>query len=257
MRLSNTSFAAVAMIGLLVEGDLRKAFRRNLLGPLWNSVSVAVAVTLLGLFFGTILKKDLTGYAPYIGSLAIGLIVWDFLSGSINQCCALSSRWMPVLRHSPVPFHILPVARLAHNLPLFALNMVLFLIGQRLFLDSRPDMAAAMAGMALAVVNVGWMAVLGAVLSARYRDFGQLASGALHIAFLLTPVVWVEHFLGRYEYLLSFNPFYLVLVVVRQPLLGEPVAAGYWVGAVAMAVAGLAVAAAALGYGRHRLPFWI
>jgi lipopolysaccharide transport system permease protein len=254
MRPSNTALATIA---LLVEVDLRKAFRRNLLGPLWNSVALVVAVTLLGLFFGTILKKDLIGFAPYVGSLAIGLIVWDFLSGSVNQCCALFSRWMPVLRHSPLPFHLVPLARLAHNLPLFVLNLVLFLVGQALFLDSRPDVAAVLAGFVLVVANVGWMAVLGATLAARYRDFGQMASGALHVVFLLTPVVWVEHFLGRYQYLLAFNPFYYPLVVLRQPLLGEPVAVGYWVGAAAMAVAGTAAAAAAVGYGRRRLPFWI
>lgn len=254
-RAARPSTLALAL--LMARIDCANSIRHSVLGPLWGTVGLAAAIALLGLFFGTILKKELTGYADYMQSLALGLIVWSFLSNVANEACAATIRWLPTFRHSALPPPALALSILVRHLGMLVINLALFLVVQALVLDSTPNLAEGVAGVLLLAAHGGWIAPLMTILAARFRDIGQLLSGGLHVAFFLTPIVWVEHFMGRYQYLLDFNPFYHLLSLVRRPLSGLPLEPGVWLGCAALAVAGTAATAAALAYGRRRLPYWI
>jgi ABC-type polysaccharide/polyol phosphate export permease len=248
---------SLAFVALLVRCQLHRSFQRSIIGPFWNTAWLLAATILLGIFFGAIFKREINGYAAYLESLSIGLIVWSFLSSTTNECCAAFARWMQVLRYNAAPFRLLTIAVVVRQTLLFAVNLGIFLAIQAIFFSTVPNVLSGLVGLALTVLNVGWMALVGAIVGARYRDFGQLASGALHIMFFLTPVIWVEHFLGRYEYLLDFNPFHYLLAEVRMPLLGLSPAPGLWIGSCLLAVVGWVLALACERYSRNRVPYWV
>ena len=62
--------------------DLLLRYTRTRLGPLWMTLSLAVYVGGLGLVWGTIFNIDLAAFFPY---MAIGLVVWLFLSGTVGE----------------------------------------------------------------------------------------------------------------------------------------------------------------------------
>jgi ABC-type polysaccharide/polyol phosphate export permease len=62
------------------------------------------------------------------------------------------------------------------------------------------------------------------------------------MAFLLTPIVWTERFLGRFEFLVWFNPFRHLVEIIRGPAMGLAADPATWVAAVVV-VAGTVMGA--------------
>ena len=68
----------------LAWNDIAMRYRRSTLGPLWMTLSTGILVVSLGLLYSRIFQTDIATYLPY---LALGFIVWGFLSTTINESC--------------------------------------------------------------------------------------------------------------------------------------------------------------------------
>jgi lipopolysaccharide transport system permease protein len=79
----------------------------------------------------------------------------------------------------------------------------------------------------------------------------------MQIAFFVTPVIWLPSQLGAREHWMLLNPFFDLLEIVREPLLGKSAGAHVW--GVALAItAVLCVGSLALfARVRGRIAFWI
>jgi lipopolysaccharide transport system permease protein len=119
------------------------------------------------------------------------------------------------------------------------------------------SVASFVAGAILVAGNVLWISALAALASIRFRDLPQLVAGTLNFAFFLTPIIWQEHFLGRYAVLADINPAYHLISLVRLPLLGgTPTALSWAVGMVMLAVGG-AITVIAYARVREKIPYWL
>ena len=87
----------------------------------------------------------------------------------------------------------------------------------------------------------------------------QVMQNLLQVLMYLTPVMWMPQTLpeGISRLLLDLNPFYHLISVVREPLLGEFPTATNWMACVAFAVVGWTVALLFFGRYRHRIPYWL
>lgn len=242
---------------LLCRLGFARAFRQSGLGPLWNTVGVGVAVLTVGTLFGTILRGQLVSFDSYVDRLAAGLISWTFLSAVVGETSISFSRWMPILRHSPVSLAVIALAAFLRHLPVLALNLALFLVLQFLFLGLTPSPLPLLGSVALLLANVAWLGIIAIVLGARFRDIGQLVPNLLQIVFLLTPILWPPYFLGRFEYLLQFNPFHHLLSIFAAAAEGRAAPAVNWWVSLSLAAAGSAAAAALYRWSRPRWPYWI
>lgn len=249
--------ARIPLALMLTRISLVRAFRRSGLGPLWNTVGVLFTVGVIGLLFGTILRRQLTSFEDYVNALASGLVMWSFLSAVACDSSIAFARWMPILRHSTISFSVISMSVLLRHLPVLALNAMLLFALQFALLGLTPAPLHMLAALALLVVNVSWIGVLTMVLGARFRDIGQLVPNALQITFLLTPILWPPYFLGRFEYLLLFNPFYYQLSIFTSAAAGAEAPASHWLAATAMAAAGSVLALVVYRSSRHRWPYWI
>src|SRR5262249_29901253 len=63
--------------GTLGWHDIRQRYRRSTLGPFWLTISTAVMVATLGFVYAGLFGNSLADYLPH---LAVGLIVWGFIS---------------------------------------------------------------------------------------------------------------------------------------------------------------------------------
>ncbi len=117
----------------------------------------------------------------------------------------------------------------------------------------------AIPGFLLAVVNFTWIALILAVLCARYRDLPQIVASVLQVVFYVTPIMWMPSHLPHTAalYLLNLNPCYHLLQVVRQPILGEAPTELNWLVSVAMAVCGWLAALIVYGRYKRRIAYWL
>ena len=109
------------------------------------------------------------------------------------------------------------------------------------------------------VLNLSWIALILAILCARYRDIPQIVASVLQVVFYLTPIMWVPKLLPARAavYLLDSNPTFHLIEVVRAPLLGQAPTMVNWLATLALAAVGWL--AAVIIYGRHksRIAFWL
>src|SRR5580693_820092 len=77
-------FRAAPLWLLLGWNDIRLRYRRSVLGPFWITISMTVLIIVLGVVYSQIFHTNIRTYLPY---LALGFIVWGFISTSINESC--------------------------------------------------------------------------------------------------------------------------------------------------------------------------
>jgi ABC-type polysaccharide/polyol phosphate export permease len=113
-------------------------------------------------------------------------------------------------------------------------------------------------GLGLLVVNVAWISMLAAIVSARFRDIPQIVQSVTQAAAIMTPVFWLPDRISQsHRAILDFNPFYHLLEAVRAPLLGTGVAAHTYLFLTAMAVAGWALAFSVFANTRRRIVHYL
>src|SRR5690349_22600377 len=68
----------------LARAELKYKFRRSRLGLLWTMVNPLVLMLMIAFIFGNLFNIPMSEFAPYVFS---GLIVWDFITGSVLGGC--------------------------------------------------------------------------------------------------------------------------------------------------------------------------
>src|SRR5690606_36033047 len=78
-------------------------------------------------------------------------------------------------------------------------------------------------GFLLLVLNLIWISLVLAVLCTRYRDVTQIVQNVMQVLFYLTPIIWNAHLMPDRvsKVILQVNPFFHMLEVMREPILGN------------------------------------
>lgn len=255
-RESNVA-AQFRLASLLARISLERSFRRSIFGPFWNSVGVLIAVVAIGLLFGTVLRQQLRDFDSYVLELATGLVLWAFLSGVVNESCVAFARWMPVLRHAKVAPLAVGGSILLRHLPVLFVNLLMLIVLQFVLAGIAPAPLQMVLATSLLIFGAAALGSIVLVLGARFRDIGQLVPAAMQLSFLMTPILWPPYFLGRFEYLLLFNPFNHLLSVFRSASMGMEGRPLDWALAVAVTGCGAVLAAALYRYAGRQRAYWI
>ena len=114
-------------------------------------------------------------------------------------------------------------------------------------------------GLGLLVTNLVWMMLILSVICTRFRDFTQIVQNAIQVLFYVTPIIWNKDLLtGRIgTELLDFNPFYHLLSIVRDPLLGNIPSTTNWLVSVIMAIVGWTIALVFFNRHYNKIPYWL
>jgi ABC-type polysaccharide/polyol phosphate export permease len=112
----------------------------------------------------------------------------------------------------------------------------------------------------LVSLNLLWVMVVLAVLCTRYRDLTQIVQNIMQVGMYVTPIMWMANNLpggARSRLMLDLNPFYHLISIVREPLLGGTATQLNWLVTVAMAVVGWMIALLFLNRYRSRITYWL
>ena len=234
----HSKLSHVGLVHVLGWQDIRGRYRRSAIGPFWLTISMGVMIASIGLVFGQIFKTPMDEYLPF---LSAGIILWAFITGTINEGCTGFIDAEGIIKQVNIPLvvHVLRVLWrnvliLAHNILIFPI--VLLIMGKGL------SFAAfwAIPGLLFVILSLSWIALLLAMLCARYRDLQQIIASLLQVAFYLTPIIWMPsllpHRVGAVFF--EFNPFYHLLELIRSPLLGQVPNLTSWIVVASIALLG-------------------
>lgn len=237
--------------------DVKQRYRRSKLGPFWLTISMGVLIGALGLVFGGIFKSPMSEFLPF---LAIGIILWTYISVVINEGCTVFISSDAVIKQLPLPMFLHVMRVIWRNLVILAHNVVIFPLLFLIFLRPLSLVAFfAIPGLILSTLTLAWVALLAGVLCTRYRDLSQIVSSILQIAFYVTPIIWMPGMLsgGKALIFLDANPFYHLIEVVRAPLLGEMPTLANWLVSVAMVVVGWILTLFVYAKYKNRITYWL
>jgi ABC-type polysaccharide/polyol phosphate export permease len=245
------------LVGMLGWQDVRQRYRRSALGPFWLTVRMGVMIGTIGFVFGQIFNSPMAEYLPF---LAVGMILWSFISSVITEGCNGFIAAEGIIKQLPIPLfvHILRiiwrnVLILAHNIVIFPL--VLLAVGKPFSWVA----FISIPGLLLVIVNLTWIALILGVLCARYRDLPQIVGSILQILFYLTPIMWMPDLVPARTglYLLDSNPVYHLLQIIRSPLLGQLPTITNWEVSLGLALIGWSIAVAFYGRYKRRIAYWL
>jgi len=236
--------------------EVIRRYRRTTFGPFWSTLSVAIFVGTIGAMYATVWNQDVKIYLPY---LAAGYIIWTFLAGLIMECGGAFIAADGILKQIKIPYTVFICTTILRNLFFLMHNLVVFVIVALLLpVEINWNTLLFIPGLLLLSLNTFWFGILVALLCARFRDIPQIITSVLQITFFVTPIFWAPELVpGARPVFIYFNPFYHLISIVREPLMGKvPLAISYYATA-GMFVVGSAIALFVFSKYYRRIVYWL
>src|SRR5580704_7850035 len=123
-------FRAWPVWGLMGWHDIRQRYRRSIIGPFWITLSMGIMVGALGFLYAQFFRQPIRDYLPFI---ALGIIIWGFISTLILDGCIAFTASESVIRQLRAPLSIYVFRVMWRNLIVFAHNMLIYIIIMLIF----------------------------------------------------------------------------------------------------------------------------
>ncbi len=218
------------LIYLLVRRDFVSKYKQTILGPAWAVVTPIVTAVVFAFVFGRVLGVETDGVPPQLFYLC-GLLGWNYF----NQTLSATSNTLRGNYHlfSKVYFPRLavPLALTLSNLVAAAVQLVTFSGVFAFAVLSNPAITARPTWAALALpflfLHLGTLALGGGLflsaITAKYRDFQQIAPFMLNLLMYVTPVIYpISKIPEKWQWLAAINPVSAIIEGFRSVLLGTP-----------------------------------
>jgi ABC-type polysaccharide/polyol phosphate export permease len=209
-----------------VKADLRRRYRRSVLGVGWSLLNPLIMAGVLCLVYRQLLDLPFEQFGPF---LLTNLAFWNFMSASILHGCTCFYLAEPYIRQEPAPLVIYPlrtVLGLGCHL-LIALATVLALSCCLYGPPGLSSLAVLPAALAVMFVLALSLSVVAAFANVYFPDVQHVSEFVLQILFFLTPIIYPPSVVGDrgLAWLLDYNPLATLTQLLRQALLG-PAALG-------------------------------
>jgi ABC-2 type transport system permease protein len=241
IRRTRAVWAKRSVLGTLVTRDLRVRYAQSWLGYLWT---VLDPLLMTMVYFFVFVRGDI-GHQPYILFLIVGLLSWQWFSGSLTDTSRALTKEARLVRSINLPREIWVVRVVASKGAEFLLSLPV-LIAFTIFYAAQGEahvngwlvlFPVAVVFQAVALVGLGLMLASVTVL---VTDMQRVIRIALRILFYSTPVIYAARLVPEpYDYLTWFNPMTGILEAMRAGFFEHdqyPIVWGSMVVAVVMSV---------------------
>lgn len=249
----------VRIWGLLGWHDIRQRYRRSVIGPFWLTISTAIMVGALGFLYSGLFKQDISKYLPF---LAVGLIVWGFISAVANDSTTVFIASEGMLKQIRMPLTVHVCRMVWRNFIILMHNAIIILV---VMIWARtpitPELFYIPFALLLFCINGLNIGLFLGVFCTRFRDIAQLVASLIMLLFFMTPIMWSPSILsGRgidRAWIAEFNPAYHFIELIRAPILAESVSVNSWAVVLSITVLTWLLAMWALIKFRHRVAYWL
>ncbi|MCC6932943.1 MAG: ABC transporter permease [Deltaproteobacteria bacterium] len=195
--------------------ELRKKYKRSILGYLWSMLQPLFMMIILAMVFSEIMKSDVKNYAVF---LFCAMLPWGFFEHSSMQCLSIIRVNARIIEQLPVPKFIFPLSAVLYNLVNFFLTLVplilVMLITNHPFtwkLALFPFMLVPLFCFTLGI------SMLLSVLNIFFDDTQHLTQVLLRALYFLCPIIYgKEHIPVSLLKWVSLNPLFPILEGMRS-----------------------------------------
>jgi len=211
------TFAKFPLAFSLAMQDILSRYRGSILGPWWITIMTMTLVLGIGINYSALLHQKVDQLLPFV---ALGLVFWGFLSVSISEGGDAFIGGAAMIKQSAIPLPLFILRSLIRNFINLA-HQIVIVAAVLLWFHIFPGLGVlwALAGLALLIINLGWIGLMLAMASARFRDMPQIIAAVLQLVFFLSPIFWTPPPSLANSPLVAANPFYFSIESIRQPLL--------------------------------------
>jgi ABC-type polysaccharide/polyol phosphate export permease len=243
--------------GRLGWSEVKRRYRRTVIGPFWSVISLGVFVATIGSVGVALWNQSPFQYLPY---LTAGMLAWLMISNTITEACALFIGGSNLYRQARLDYSLLVYALIWRNLIVFLHHLLIYTLLVLVLAPHliSPNLILLVPGLLLVMINGVWVSLLLGLLCLRFRDVQQMVISVTQIAMLITPVFWpVDQVQGTVRLMfVHLNPIHHCIQVMRAPLLGEIPTPGSYIALIAIAIVGWTAAHFAFGLFRRRITYW-
>jgi len=211
------------LIYAFISRDLRVRYAQSILGISWAIINPLVAILLMTIVFGYILKVDTRGI-PFVLITTVGVVVWNFFSSTITEASNVFIKNQSLITKIYFPRIILPIASMGVgmiDLLVALIIMYALVIYYGYFhISSIPYILLLIAYLMYCVLS---FSILLSALCVRYRDFVHIIPLLLRIGIYASPVAYLSSAIPqKYELIFFLNPLVGIIDCMRFILLGLP-----------------------------------
>lgn len=249
------SFDGSRVWRVLAVNDILGRYRGSLIGPFWITLTQGAFILGIGLLYSQLFRISTKDYVPL---LANGVIIWTLFQQIIIDGCETFIGGATLIKQTALPLPSFLWRVIARNLIVFGHHSLVLLVVSIIFgYTLQIEIWWAVLGIAVSVANVAWMGLLCGLICTRFRDMPQVIFALMQMLFFLTPVLWDPKQAPRAATLLSLNPFYHMLLVTREPLLGRGMPFGSLGVLVILALVGWTIAFSVFAAVRRRVVHYL
>ena len=226
----------------MVVQDLRVRYQRSMLGFFWTLLHPILMMTTLTIVFSHLFEIKIQHYAIF---LFAGMMPWNFLSASLNDCAFSIIQNEGLIRKIFLPKLIFPLTRLLINLVTMVLSFAaLFLLLAPLGAHFKAQMLLLPLIIALfAIFSLG-LGLIVATMNTFYRDCSHLVTVFLQAWYFATPILYPASRFAKVPWMLALNPAY-PFIRMFQNVISD----GVWPSlTLFLAAAGIATVSLGVGY---------
>jgi len=201
--------------------DLKIRYKQTVVGVGWAVFQPFITMVVFSVFFGSFAKMPSDGI-PYPIFVYVGLLLWQFFSSSLFQVsnCLIGNQ--AIITRVYFPRLILPFSSTLTNLVDFAVASVI-LVFLMFYYSYMPHLVGLLILPLLIAVTFLFSVGVGLILASfnvKYRDVKYILPFFIQTLLFLTPVIYPPSILGKYSWLLAFNPMTGVIKAARAALFG-------------------------------------
>jgi ABC-type polysaccharide/polyol phosphate export permease len=241
---------------LLGINGLRRRYRRSRLGQSWVTLTTAILIGALGFTYSVLFRQPVATLLPWIG---IGMIMWAYFSAIANECSGIFAAHGPYYLNQKMVLSVSIISVIYRNSIVLAHNMTIAIVLILLFgVPVNWNTLALVPGLVICWLMLLCTGYVLGMICTRFRDAAQIVENILQIAFFVTPIMWKPDFLPpEVRFIADYNPFALFISLLRNPLLGQPVALSSWTAALVFTTVGGFAALWIIGHYERRVIFWV
>lgn len=235
--------------------DIKQRYRRSTIGPFWLTISTLIMVAALGLVYSVLFKQSLNDYLPY---LAVGLIVWTFVSTLILESCEVFTSAETMIKQVRLPFTVHVMRMVWRNVIIFLHNSVVLFAVLLFFVNSwNFSLVTIPFAVLIIVINGLSTGIILGVVCTRFRDVSPIVTNVIQLTFFITPIFWKPESLVSRAWLIKYNPIHHFIDLIRMPILYGEVPLLSWSVTFMITVTLMISAMFVLKYFKHRIAYWV
>jgi len=210
----------------------------------------------LAIVMGGIQGQNLPDILPYVMA---GIISFTLSGYIMNDGPEVYMAANGIIKNHAYPFTYYSFESITRTFIVFLHNLVVYYLMLACLGKLVAPHWSILLALVVIYVNSALWASMAAMLAARYRDMRFLLPFIGQIVFFMTPVFWkptgFTH--GWRSSLIAFNPFYGLMEIVRQPMLGVPASLHAWeLSAISLSV-GAVLWLVVFSAFRRKIAFWV